>query len=109
MFYEAECSWRSGTGDPLQYPDVYFLMPDPIFKEDKMEAEFQGVRFGMIAVQKGFATPERVIKALEIQVKEDLIMSKHRLLGVILVDEGDMTPQQVQEVLNDLQTRNGSG
>ncbi len=37
-----------------------------------MEAEPEEIRFGVIAVQKGFVTPEKVVQALEIQVNEDL-------------------------------------
>ena len=60
------------------------------------------IRFGMIAVQKGFVKASQVISALEIQFKENIRSENHRLIGEILVGEGDMTSLQVSEVLMEL-------
>ena len=44
-------------------------------------------RFGMMAVEKGFVTPEQVLKAIEIQIKENIEQKKHRFIGTVLVDQ----------------------
>ena len=59
----------------------------------------KGIRFGMVAVDKGFVNTEDVIKALEVQYKENVFSEKHRLIGEILKDQGLMTTEQIEEVL----------
>lgn len=56
-------------------------------------------RFGIIAIEKGLINSDQLIEALKIQVLEDLEKGKHRLLGRILVDQGLITIQQIDEVL----------
>ena len=56
-------------------------------------------RFGFIAVKKGFATPEQVSNALEVQLEENLSSEKHRKIGEILVNMGFMNTSQASEVL----------
>ena len=56
-------------------------------------------RFGVIAKEKGFITLDDLIKALTIQVKEDIEKGKHRLIGEILCDKDVMSPTQVEDVL----------
>ena len=67
-----------------------------------MEAEPEEIRFGVIAVQKGFVTPEKVVKALEIQVKEDLSKGEHRRIGKILLEQKQIKRSQLDEVLQSL-------
>ena len=62
-------------------------------------------RFGTIAVDKGFINKDQLVKALEIQAKENVIEGTHRLLGQILVDEGFLTDSQVEEVLETMNQR----
>jgi hypothetical protein len=57
-------------------------------------------RFGAIAVEKGFITEDQLFQALKIQAKENLAEGKHRLLGQILLEEGLITTQQIEEVLD---------
>ena len=57
-------------------------------------------RFGITAFEKGFITPENLIDALKIQVKEDIALKTHRLIGEILLDLDHMTAVQIQEVLD---------
>lgn len=64
-----------------------------------MTAKNKGIRFGMVAVDKGFVKTEDVIKALETQYKENVFSEKHRLIGEILNDQGLMTTEQIDEVL----------
>ena len=67
-----------------------------------MESEPEEIRFGIIAVKKGFATPEQIVKAFEIQLSEDLAGGEHRLIGKILLDQGVITLPQLNEILQDL-------
>ncbi len=59
-------------------------------------------RFGIIAMSKDFITLDQFAEAIEIQAKEDLERSDHRLVGEILVDLGFMNISQVNEVLEEL-------
>ncbi len=56
-------------------------------------------RFGIVAVEKGLITSDDLIEALKIQVMEDLEKGQHRLLGRILLDQGQITIQEIDEVL----------
>ena len=49
-----------------------------------MTSHQKNLRFGVIAVQKGFVTPEQVVDALALQAKEYFSTGKHRLIGQIL-------------------------
>lgn len=59
-------------------------------------------RFGYLAADMGFTTPEQVKAALSEQVDDDLANKPHRLMGRILLDNGWITPEQVEKVLNEL-------
>ena len=59
-------------------------------------------RFGMMAVEKGFVTPEQIFEAIEIQVKENMEQKKHRFIGTVLVEQGYMRHSQIQEVLKSM-------
>ncbi len=67
-----------------------------------MVKEHLGYRFGFLAAKKGFATPDQVSKALEIQFEENLLLEKHRKVGEILVDMGVMNTSQVDELLDEM-------
>ena len=73
-----------------------------------MKTDYRETRFGTVAIQKKFVTPEQVSKALEIQTTENLSDGKHRLIGRILSDEGLITDEQIYEVLGILH-KNGMG
>ena len=62
-------------------------------------------RFGTIAVDKGYINEDQLIKALEIQAKENVIEGKHRLLGNIFVEQGLLTEEQVDEILETMNQR----
>jgi hypothetical protein len=59
-------------------------------------------RFGIIAIEKGFITPDDLVKAWTIQVNEDIGNRPHRLLGEIFFELGLMTDKQVEEVLSEI-------
>ena len=59
----------------------------------------QEIRFGIIAVEKGFITPGQLGKAVNIQMRDDLKRGQRRRIGDILVDMGFMTFSQVTEVV----------
>ena len=56
-------------------------------------------RFGVVAVESGFITPEQLYEALKTQVMEELEGAKRRLVGQILFKMGYITSAQVEEVL----------
>ena len=57
-------------------------------------------RFGIIAIENGFITPDQLTEALKIQVYEDIEYKTHRLIGEILLDKDYITAMQIQEVLH---------
>ncbi len=61
------------------------------------------LRFGVVAVEKGFITPDQLFEALKVQVREDLEKETHRLLGEILLEQDAMTHEQRDEVLEVLE------
>ena len=69
-------------------------MPDNMSRTGKRE-----MRFGVVAVEKGFITSEQLFEALKAQVREDLEKETHRLLGEILFEQNAMTQEQKDEVL----------
>ncbi len=60
-------------------------------------------RFGITAVEKRFITAEELIDALKIQVTEDIERGQHRLLGRILLDQGQITVQEIDDVLESME------
>ena len=69
-----------------------------------MKKDHREIRFGMIAVQKGFVTPDQIIDAMTIQISEDMDKGEHRLIGEILVGMGYITRSQQKELLKGLAT-----
>jgi len=55
--------------------------------------------FGKIAVEKGFITPEQVLRCLDVQRGEVKAGKPPRPLGSILVSEGFLTEAQTEEIL----------
>jgi len=56
-------------------------------------------RFGIIAIEKGFITVEELIKALTVQVREDMAYGTHRQVGEILLDLNIMNANQIEKVV----------
>jgi len=67
-----------------------------------MEINHLEKRFGVLAIEKGFITADQVIEALRIQVWEDIEKGGHRLIGRILLEKGQITLLQIEEVLKAL-------
>jgi hypothetical protein len=65
-----------------------------------METEHLDRRFGVSAVGKGFVTADQIVEALRIQVMEDIEKGKHRLIGLILLEQGLITLSQIEDVLD---------
>ncbi|MBI5419164.1 MAG: hypothetical protein HZA60_03650 [Deltaproteobacteria bacterium] len=59
-------------------------------------------RFGQIACERGYVTPEQVKAGLAEQVDDDLANRPHRLLGTIFFEKKWMTPKQIETVLHEL-------
>ncbi len=60
------------------------------------------IRFGKIAVQKGYVSEEKLIEAMKSQLEDDLHGRKHRLIGKVLIDLKYMDASQVEDVLNEI-------
>ena len=56
-------------------------------------------RFGVIAIKRGFITPEQLCEALTTQVMEELKGTKRHLIGEILLEKGHITTDQIYEVV----------
>ena len=65
-------------------------------------------RFGTIAVEKGYITIDQLMDALDIQVREDVSGTQHRLIGKILYDQGFLTIDQIQRVLASMRSYRAS-
>ena len=61
-------------------------------------------RFGTIGVEKGFFSTDQLVEALGIQAKENIKDGTHRLLGQILLDMGYITEDQIDEILETINT-----
>ena len=60
-------------------------------------------RFGLLAVEMEFITPEELIRAMTLQIQEDMQPDRHhRLIGEILLSEDVMSTDQIEAVLNEL-------
>lgn len=69
---------------------------------DRELSEKYCARFAEIAVKKNFISQEQAKEAISDQLDDDLNNRPHRLIGRILMDKGWMTPQQIDQVLNEL-------
>ncbi len=61
--------------------------------------------FGEVAISKGLAKVEDVLRALNTQKREVLAGKQPRLIGEILVGEGILNAEQVKTVLMDIRSR----
>lgn len=66
---------------------------------NKELSEIYRRRFGRIAVDMGFITPEQLKQALSEQVDDDLLDNPHRVIGRIFFEKDWMTYQQIEVVL----------
>ena len=64
------------------------------------------VRFGKVAVDMGLITTEQMLYAIEVQVKENIAFGTHRKIGMILLEEGHLTVDQIDEVLKEMEDKN---
>ena len=64
------------------------------------------LRFGELALAKGFVTEAALLEALELQAKLTGLIRFERPIGQILIELGYMTDDQVLETLEEL-TRHG--
>ncbi len=60
----------------------------------------QKVFFGDVAVRKGYVTPIRLFQCLQLQRDEDAAGFPHRLIGEIMLDNGYLTPAELQDVIS---------
>ena len=62
-------------------------------------------RFGLIAISKGFISFEQFMKAMAIQIKDEIEIERHTIIGKILMDQGLLDQTQVDEVLKVLRNK----
>ncbi len=67
-----------------------------------METQHLEKRFGVIAIELGYCSPEQFVDALKIQLMEDYNQGKHRLVGRILLEQRVITLDQIDQVLETL-------
>lgn len=60
------------------------------------------VRFGKLAVEMGYISQNQLFWAMQLQIEEDLSNKPHKVIGQILFEQGWMTPQQIDRVMNRL-------
>lgn len=72
-----------------------------------MKHQDKALRFGVIAVKKGYVSPDQVIDALNVQVREEFSIGKHRRIGVILMEQGYLTTSQVEEIAKEVERVRG--
>ena len=63
------------------------------------------VRFGKVAVDLGFITMDQMLDSIEIQVKENIAFGTHRKIGMILLEQGHINSDQIDEVLKEMQIK----
>ncbi|MFH1241440.1 MAG: hypothetical protein V1689_03670 [Pseudomonadota bacterium] len=59
-------------------------------------------RFGFVATEKGYITTEQLIKAMKLQVREEIATRKPRLIGEILIELGYMDSSERDELLREM-------
>ena len=64
------------------------------------------VRFGKVAVDMGLITMDQMLYAIEVQVKENIAFGTHRKIGMILLEDGLITLDQIDEVLKEMKEKN---
>ncbi len=60
------------------------------------------IRFGKIALDKGYITEDQLYEAIRLQVEDDIKGRPHRVLGYILFKMGVMSAKEIDDVLNEL-------
>jgi hypothetical protein len=89
----------------LLSPDQYFRLLNMSYQEEtvkqdeSVELTLGAILFGEVAVGRGFVTPDQLIECLDVQEKEDLSGSSHRLIGQIMVARGYLTRSQLDELV----------
>ncbi len=75
------------------------MVKNDVYKE---LAKQYGPRFGKVAVDMGFITTKQLKVAMVEQVEDDIFDRPHRLIGNILLENGWITDEQIDIVLNEL-------
>ena len=70
-----------------------------------MEIEQIEKRFGVTAVKKGYITSDQLVEALAIQVAEDISTGAHDPVGKILYEQGIITMEEIDEVLETIKNK----
>jgi len=73
-----------------------------------MKGQTIEIRFGIVAIDKGFITAEQLIEALRTQIMGDIQQKGHKLIGTILLEMGLVTREQIDEVVKELANKRTS-
>lgn len=60
-------------------------------------------KFGEVVLAKGYCTEHDLARALRIQQEQDKRGERHRLLGILMIEEGILSTTQLIEILKELQ------
>ena len=66
-------------------------------------------RFGVISVNKGYVTADQLKAALIEQADDNIEGRPHRLIGRIFFEKSWMTDDQIDKVLNELESERQTG
>ena len=78
---------------------MHFSSNEIFMETEPRRVEYYEKRFGIIAVQKAFISPDELVEAFRTQVYEDMGGMRHRLTGCILLHEEAISQEQIDEIL----------
>ena len=93
--HQASFTARHRSGD--KYPALRTAAHEKLADQTRL--------FGEVAIERGLAKVEDVLRALNIQKREVLAGRQPRLIGEILVAEGVLSAEQVRTVLMEIRGR----
>jgi hypothetical protein len=67
-----------------------------------MPARRSRKRFATIAIERGYITEGQFDDAIIAQMTDEVFEKKHRRIGKILFEEGHITVEQIDEVLEEM-------
>ena len=64
-----------------------------------MTSNNENIRFGLLALKKGYVTERQLGMAVSLQMKEDIEQAPHRYLGEIMLDMGLLNNTEIEDLL----------
>ncbi len=69
----------------------------------------ENIRFGLLALKKGYVTERQLGMAVSLQMKEDIEQAPHRYLGEIMLDMGLLNNTEIEDLLLSLNNHRTKG